>query len=62
MVFEAGESMRFDVLGHHPVYPEFEGLDKEIKNFNVGRHVLHLSGKYPSRLYVALSGHPVGAA
>jgi uncharacterized protein len=56
MVFEKGESMRFDVLGHHPVMPEFKGLDKQMRNFNLGRHVLHTGGRYPSSLYVALSG------
>ncbi|KAK5078024.1 hypothetical protein LTR64_003571 [Lithohypha guttulata] len=55
LVFHKGESMRFDVLVHHPVMPEFEGLDKQMRNFNVGRHVLHTSGRYPSSLRLALS-------
>lgn len=55
MIFDQGESMRLDVLGHEPRIPEFEDLDKQLKNFNVGRHVVYTGGKYPSSLYVALS-------
>jgi predicted acyl esterase len=55
MIFEQGESMRLDVLGHEPRIPEFEGLDKLLKNFNVGKHTVYTGGKYPSSLYVALS-------
>jgi uncharacterized protein len=55
MIFEQGESMRLDVLGHEPRIPEFEGLDRQLRNFNVGRHMVHTGGKYPSSLYVALS-------
>ena len=55
IVFHEGESMRLDVQGHHPIMPEFEGLDKDVRNFNVGRHVLYTGAEYPSSLYVALS-------
>ena len=55
MVLAENESIRFDVLGHDPRMPEFEGLDKQFKMFNVGKHVLHTGGEYSSSLYVALS-------
>lgn len=55
MIFDAGESMRLDILGHEPRIPEFDGLDKMLKNFNVGRHQVYTGGKYPSSLLIALS-------
>lgn len=55
MIFERGESLRFDILGHEPRWPEFEGLDKSLRNFNVGKHRLHTGGNYPSSLCMALS-------
>ncbi|XP_014550244.1 hypothetical protein COCVIDRAFT_115999 [Bipolaris victoriae FI3] len=55
MIFERGESLRLDILGHDPRWPEFKGLDKSLRNFNVGKHRVHTGGEYPSSLYIALS-------
>jgi uncharacterized protein len=55
MIFDKGESMRLDIMGHHPIIPEYEGLDKFFQNPNVGKHELHTGTKYPSKLYLALS-------
>ncbi|GIZ45817.1 hypothetical protein CKM354_000896800 [Cercospora kikuchii] len=54
IVFDAGESMGLEVKGRHPILPEFEGLEKKIVNFNVGRHKLHTGGKFDSQLLVSL--------
>lgn len=54
IVFDAGEAMRLEVKGRHPIMPEFEGLDKKIINYNVGRHELHTGGGYDSQLLVSL--------
>ena len=54
IVFDAGESMRLEVRGRHPIMPEFEGLDEKIVNHNIGRHRLHTGSEYESRLLVSL--------
>lgn len=54
MVFDAGESMRLEVKGRLPIMPEFEGLDRQTVNHNVGRHRVHTGGDYESQLYVSL--------
>ncbi|KAI8300733.1 hypothetical protein K4K59_001390 [Colletotrichum sp. SAR11_240] len=54
MIFDAGESMRLEVKGRLPIVPEFEGLDKRMVNYNVGRHRLHTGGKYESQFLVNL--------
>lgn len=55
MIFERGESLRFDILGHDPRWPEYAGLDKVLTNLNVGKHRVHVGGKYPSSLYMAIA-------
>lgn len=55
MVFDAGESLSLEFKGHLPIVPEFEGLDKQMVNHNVGRHMLHTGGKYASQFMVNLS-------
>ena len=55
MIFEEGEKMRFEVKGHEVCLPEFPALERKQKNLNVGRHVVHTAGKWPSKLVVSLS-------
>ncbi|KAF4871600.1 Cocaine esterase [Colletotrichum siamense] len=54
MIFDAGESMRLEFKGRLPIAPEFEGLDKRMVNYNVGRHRLHTGGRYESQFLVNL--------
>ncbi|KAI5363911.1 putative xaa-Pro dipeptidyl-peptidase-like domain, cocE/Serine esterase, alpha/Beta hydrolase [Septoria linicola] len=54
IVFDAGEAMRLEIKGKHPILPEFEGLDKKIVNHNEGKHKLYTGGKYESSLLVSL--------
>ncbi|KAF9871027.1 acylase and diesterase protein [Colletotrichum karsti] len=54
MIFDPGESMSLEIKGRHPIMPEFEGLDKRIVNYNVGRHRLHTGGRYESQFLVNL--------
>jgi len=54
MVFDAGESLQLEVKGRHPVLPEFNGLDKNIVNFNRGQHRLHSGEANTSHLVVNL--------
>jgi uncharacterized protein len=55
IIFDAGESMRLEVKGVPTVQPEFDGQEERLKNFNVGRHVLHTGGEHKSVLCVPLS-------
>lgn len=55
MVFDAGEGMVLEVSGFLGVRPEFEELSETLVNVNVGTHVIHAGGKYPSSFLVALS-------
>lgn len=56
MVFDAGEAMRLDILGSSPLVPEYEGLEDNVANPNVGWHIIHTGGENASKLRVALSG------
>lgn len=55
MIFEAGESMRLDVMGHEPLLPEFMTLDRVPKNLNRGKHFVHTGREYPSSVTVSLN-------
>ncbi|KAL2837592.1 alpha/beta-hydrolase [Aspergillus pseudodeflectus] len=55
MIFDKGEAMRLDILGSSPLVPEYEGLEDNVLNPNVGWHVIHTGGDYASKLRVALS-------
>ncbi|KAL3480488.1 Alpha/Beta hydrolase protein [Aspergillus californicus] len=55
MIFDAGEAMRLEIKGTSPLVPEYEGLEDDVPNPNVGRHVIHTGGRYTSKLRVALS-------
>lgn len=55
IIFDAGESMRLEIMGRHPIMPEFETLKETIVNYNVGRHAAHTGGEWQSRFYVALA-------
>lgn len=54
MIFDAGEAMRLEVKGRLPILPEFDGLDKDFKNFNKGKHTVHSGADRSSRLIVNL--------
>lgn len=54
MVFESGESMRFEVKGHDHALHEWENLGPFLKNLNVGTHTLHASKEHPSHLVLPL--------
>ncbi|KAF2654184.1 alpha/beta-hydrolase [Lophiostoma macrostomum CBS 122681] len=54
MVFEEGESLRFEVKGHNPVLPEFPALHRTLTNLNQGRHVLHTGAAHQSHVVLPL--------
>lgn len=54
MIFDLGESMSLQIMGRHPIVPEFEGLGKKVVNHNIGRHRLYTGVKYGSQLRVGL--------
>ena len=54
MVFDAGEGLSLEIKGHHPIVPEFEGLDEKFVNYNVGRHRVHTGGDCPSQVMISL--------
>lgn len=55
MVFDKGEAMSLQVMGHVPIIPEFAGLEKNMPVVNKGKHKVHSGPEYPSSLLVALS-------
>jgi hypothetical protein len=55
MIFDAGESLSFEVKGFLPIRPEFTFLLDKLDNFNKGSHKIHTGGNYSSSLLVALS-------
>jgi predicted acyl esterase len=55
MIFDEGESMSLQVMGHVPIIPEFVGLEKSMPVVNKGRHKIHCGPDYPSALLVALA-------
>ena len=55
MVFDEGEAMSLQVMGHVPIIPEFTGLEKNMPVVNKGVHKVYSGPEYPSSLLVALS-------
>jgi hypothetical protein len=55
MIFDADESMSFEIKGFLPIRPEFEFLLDKLENYNKGHHQVHCGGDYASSLLVALS-------
>ena len=54
-VFEAGESSRFELKGHDPIFPEFPPMYRSMKNQNLGgMHIIHTGKAYLSQLMVPL--------
>ncbi|OAL47541.1 alpha/beta-hydrolase [Pyrenochaeta sp. DS3sAY3a] len=54
ITFDAGESIRLEVKGHEPVFPEHAPLYHVQKNQNKGRHIIHTGGDYTSSLLLPL--------
>ena len=54
MVFEAGESLRFEIKGYDPTFPEFPALYRNVPNQNVGRHLVHTGLKNLSQVMLPL--------
>ncbi|KAM0547534.1 hypothetical protein ACHAPJ_010278 [Fusarium lateritium] len=54
IVFEAGESLRFEIKGHDPILPEYPPLFQSLKNLNIGKHTVHTGPKYSSSLMLPL--------
>lgn len=48
IVFEAGETLRFEIKGHDPILPEYPPLFQSLENINVGKHIVHTGPKYQS--------------
>lgn len=55
MIFDAGESLMLQIKGSLPIELEFQELEGDIVNHNVGRHTVHTGKAYPSSLKVYLS-------
>ncbi|KAM0789209.1 hypothetical protein ACM66B_000054 [Microbotryomycetes sp. NB124-2] len=51
--WEAGETLRVDVGGTNPNYPELRALNQGAQ-FNVGTHKIHISEQYPSRVILPM--------
>lgn len=54
MIFDKGEAMSLQVMGHVPIIPEFIGLEKNMPVVNKGVHKIHSGPEHPSSLLVAL--------
>lgn len=54
IVFEAGESLRFEIKGHDPILPEYPPLFQSLTNLNVGKHIVYTGPKYKSSLMLPL--------
>lgn len=55
IIFEAGESLRFEVKGHEVTLPEFPALHRATKNLNRGFHTVHCGPDYPSMIVLSLA-------
>lgn len=55
IIFEAGESIRFEVKGHEVTLPEFPALYRVPKNLNWGKHTVHCGPEYPSSITLSLA-------
>ncbi|ETS85194.1 hypothetical protein PFICI_03219 [Pestalotiopsis fici W106-1] len=54
IVFEQGESLRFEIKGHDPILPEYPPLFKSLTNLNVGKHKIHTGPKFKSSVTLPL--------
>lgn len=54
IVFEEGESLRFEVKGHDPILPEFPPLFQSPTNLNVGKHRIHTGPEFQSSVTLPL--------
>ena len=50
--FEPGEKLILKVAGHNMTLAEFPDLRGIMKNFNQGKHSVHVGGPYASRLMI----------
>ncbi|KAF7891786.1 hypothetical protein EAF00_008088 [Botryotinia globosa] len=57
MIFDKDESMALEVSEFCGTRPEFKKLRDTLTNYNVGHHIIHSSGQYPSSFLVATSSH-----
>lgn len=55
MVFDKGESIRFEIKGHEPTLPEFPALYLTHRNLNRGKHFIHTGGDFPSSIALSLA-------
>ncbi|KAH6951211.1 Alpha/Beta hydrolase protein [Ilyonectria sp. MPI-CAGE-AT-0026] len=55
IAFEAGESIRLEIKGHDPLFPEHAPLYRLPKNQNKGRHVVHTGGEHRASLLLPLA-------
>ena len=55
MIFDAGESIRFEVKGHEVTLPEFQAIYRVPKNLNQGWHIVHTGPKHPSSITLSLA-------
>ncbi|KAJ0341866.1 hypothetical protein KNSL1_010960 [Colletotrichum chrysophilum] len=54
IVFEEGESLRFEIKGHDPILPEYPPLFESLENLNVGKHNIHCGPSFPSYVMLPL--------
>ncbi|KAJ4996569.1 hypothetical protein K4K48_008328 [Colletotrichum sp. SAR 10_66] len=54
IVFEEGESLRFEIKGHDPILPEYPPLFESLENLNVGKHNVHCGPSFPSYVMLPL--------
>lgn len=55
IAFEAGESIRLEIKGHDPLFPEHAPLYRLPKNQNKGLHVVHTGGEHRASLLLPLA-------
>ncbi|KAF4815256.1 Cocaine esterase [Colletotrichum siamense] len=54
IVFEEGESLRFEIKGHDPILPEYPPLFESLENLNIGKHNVHCGPSFPSYVMLPL--------
>jgi predicted acyl esterase len=55
ITFDAGESIRLEIKGHDPLFPEHGPCYRAPKNQNKGRHFVHTGGDHPASLLLPLA-------
>lgn len=55
VTFDAGESIRLEIKGHDPLFPETAPVYRLARNLNKGRHVVHTGGDYLASLLLPLA-------